>query len=143
VLTLEYGGSRLITPDVAIMDGTNTIRGADATADCAAPLCDEERRSGVAHKCSSARNWLPWAAHHFRLFYAALVAVLALWTAGLARYTLPHPRVNRPVFTRIPALAFNLHQILTEGNTMTTILIVVLVLFVLGGGGWGYSRFRN
>jgi hypothetical protein len=24
-----------------------------------------------------------------------------------------------------------------------TLLIVVLVLFVLGGGGWGYSRMRR
>jgi len=26
---------------------------------------------------------------------------------------------------------------------METVLIVVLVLFVLGGGGWGYSRWRR
>ena len=26
---------------------------------------------------------------------------------------------------------------------METILIVVLVLFLLGGGGWGYSRWRR
>jgi hypothetical protein len=26
---------------------------------------------------------------------------------------------------------------------MSTLLIVVLVLFLLGGGGWGYSRWRN
>ena len=26
---------------------------------------------------------------------------------------------------------------------MTTILIVLIVLFVLGGGGWGYSRWRG
>jgi hypothetical protein len=25
---------------------------------------------------------------------------------------------------------------------MGTLLIVLLVLFVLGGGGWGYSRWR-
>jgi len=25
---------------------------------------------------------------------------------------------------------------------MSTLLIVLLVLFVLGGGGWGYSRWR-
>ncbi|MGC8548977.1 MAG: DUF3309 family protein [Acidobacteriaceae bacterium] len=26
---------------------------------------------------------------------------------------------------------------------METILIVLLVLFLLGGGGWGYSRWRR
>jgi len=26
---------------------------------------------------------------------------------------------------------------------METILIVLLVLFLLGGGGWGYSRYRG
>jgi len=26
---------------------------------------------------------------------------------------------------------------------LTTVLIVLLVLFVLGGGGWGYSRWRR
>ncbi|MHB8502590.1 MAG: DUF3309 family protein [Candidatus Acidiferrales bacterium] len=26
---------------------------------------------------------------------------------------------------------------------MGTILIVLLVLFLLGGGGWGYSRWRR
>jgi hypothetical protein len=30
-----------------------------------------------------------------------------------------------------------------EGEDMMTILIIVLVLFVLGGGGWGYSRWRG
>jgi len=25
---------------------------------------------------------------------------------------------------------------------MDTVLIVLLVLFLLGGGGWGYSRWR-
>jgi hypothetical protein len=26
---------------------------------------------------------------------------------------------------------------------METVLIVLLVLFLLGGGGWGYSRWRG
>jgi len=26
---------------------------------------------------------------------------------------------------------------------METVLIVLVVLFLLGGGGWGYSRWRN
>ncbi len=26
---------------------------------------------------------------------------------------------------------------------METVLIVLLLLFVLGGGGWGYSRWRG
>jgi len=26
---------------------------------------------------------------------------------------------------------------------MSTILIVLLVLFLVGGGGWGYSRWRG
>jgi len=26
---------------------------------------------------------------------------------------------------------------------METVLIVILVLFLLGGGGWGYSRWRG
>jgi hypothetical protein len=30
-----------------------------------------------------------------------------------------------------------------RGSKMSTILIVLLVLFLLGGGGWGYSRWRN
>jgi hypothetical protein len=25
----------------------------------------------------------------------------------------------------------------------STLLIVLIVLFVLGGGGWGYSRYRR
>jgi hypothetical protein len=29
------------------------------------------------------------------------------------------------------------------GTTMETVLIVLVVLFLLGGGGWGYSRWRN
>ena len=28
-------------------------------------------------------------------------------------------------------------------HNMSTILIVLLVLFLLGGGGWGYSRWRG
>jgi hypothetical protein len=28
-------------------------------------------------------------------------------------------------------------------DVMSTLLIVLLVLFVLGGGGWGYSRYRR
>jgi len=31
---------------------------------------------------------------------------------------------------------------LTQEVAMGTLLIVLLVLFVLGGGGWGYSRWR-
>jgi len=27
--------------------------------------------------------------------------------------------------------------------SMETVLIVLVVLFVLGGGGWGYSRWRR
>jgi hypothetical protein len=30
-----------------------------------------------------------------------------------------------------------------ERCEMTTVLIVLLVLFLLGGGGWGYSRWRG
>jgi hypothetical protein len=30
-----------------------------------------------------------------------------------------------------------------KGETMETILIVLLVLFLIGGGGWGYSRWRR
>jgi LPXTG-motif cell wall-anchored protein len=29
-----------------------------------------------------------------------------------------------------------------EDMDMSTLLIILLVLFVLGGGGWGYSRWR-
>lgn len=32
---------------------------------------------------------------------------------------------------------------LTEEEDMETLLIVLLVLFVLGGGGWGYRRWRG
>jgi hypothetical protein len=28
-------------------------------------------------------------------------------------------------------------------RNMETLLIVLVVLFVLGGGGWGYSRWRR
>jgi hypothetical protein len=31
----------------------------------------------------------------------------------------------------------------SEEKHMETILIVLLVLFLLGGGGWGYSRWRG
>jgi hypothetical protein len=30
-----------------------------------------------------------------------------------------------------------------ERIQMETILIVLLVVFLLGGGGWGYSRYRR
>jgi hypothetical protein len=30
-----------------------------------------------------------------------------------------------------------------RGRDMETILIVVLIVFLLGGGGWGYSRWRG
>ena len=30
-----------------------------------------------------------------------------------------------------------------RGSNMETVLIVLLVLFLLGGGGWGYSRWRG
>jgi hypothetical protein len=29
------------------------------------------------------------------------------------------------------------------GSNMETVLIVLLVLFLPGGGGWGYSRWRS
>ena len=35
-----------------------------------------------------------------------------------------------------------LQLLLTQEEDMGTLLIVLLVLFVLGGGGWGYSRWR-
>ena len=42
--------------------------------------------------------------------------------------------------TCIPALV--LRRWLAKEENMGTLLIVLLVLFVLGGGGWGYSRWR-
>jgi hypothetical protein len=33
--------------------------------------------------------------------------------------------------------------LLQKRYNMSTILIVLLVLFLLGGGGWGYSRYRG
>jgi hypothetical protein len=33
--------------------------------------------------------------------------------------------------------------LVTEEEDMGTLLIVLLVLFVLGGGGWGYRRYRS
>jgi hypothetical protein len=36
---------------------------------------------------------------------------------------------------------FRLPRLLKEAD-MGTLLIVLLVLFLLGGGGWGYSRWR-
>jgi hypothetical protein len=42
------------------------------------------------------------------------------------------------------ALVPDLHCTAMEKRCeMTTLLIVLLVLFVLGGGGWGYSRWRG
>jgi hypothetical protein len=32
--------------------------------------------------------------------------------------------------------------LLASEEDMGTLLIILLVLFVLGGGGWGYSRWR-
>ncbi len=35
-------------------------------------------------------------------------------------------------------------QLLLRGDQdMSTLLIVLILLFVLGGGGWGYSRWRR
>jgi hypothetical protein len=31
----------------------------------------------------------------------------------------------------------------SEAQHMETVLIVLVVLFLLGGGGWGYSRWRG
>jgi hypothetical protein len=36
-----------------------------------------------------------------------------------------------------PASSYN------GGYKMETVLIVLLVLFLLGGGGWGYRRWRG
>ena len=42
------------------------------------------------------------------------------------------------------ALVPKLHCNWTETRCeMSTLLIVLLVLFLLGGGGWGYSRWRG
>jgi flagellar basal body-associated protein FliL len=30
-----------------------------------------------------------------------------------------------------------------RGHNMVTVLIVLLVLFLVGGGGWGYTRWRR
>ena len=30
-----------------------------------------------------------------------------------------------------------------RGYNMETILIILLVLFLVGGGGWGYTRWRR
>jgi hypothetical protein len=32
---------------------------------------------------------------------------------------------------------------INKGEIMDTLLIVILVLFLVGGGGWGYSRWRG
>jgi uncharacterized membrane protein len=44
--------------------------------------------------------------------------------------------------SRALRLAVGRLPFLTE-DVMSTLLIVLLVLFVLGGGGWGYSRYRR
>jgi hypothetical protein len=36
-----------------------------------------------------------------------------------------------------------LHWIEGKTKIMMTILIVLVVLFLIGGGGWGYSRWRG
>jgi hypothetical protein len=33
--------------------------------------------------------------------------------------------------------------LMKERCNMSTLVIVLLVLFLLGGGGWGYSRWRG
>jgi len=53
-----------------------------------------------------------------------------------------HPYTPKPDGSRAFLLAVCRLRILTE-NVMSTLLIVLLVLFVLGGGGWGYSRYRR
>ena len=72
---------------------------------------------------------------------ALLTALLSavLWTVGSC------PEVNRPAIVA----SFNMCTAqsstevpLTQEVAMGTLLIVLLVLFVLGGGGWGYSRWR-
>jgi hypothetical protein len=39
----------------------------------------------------------------------------------------------------MPLLLLSRHP---KGKHMETLLIVLVVLFVLGGGGWGYRRWR-
>jgi hypothetical protein len=36
--------------------------------------------------------------------------------------------------------SFRIYQ---GGHKVETVLIVLLVVFLLGGGGWGYSRWRG
>jgi hypothetical protein len=56
------GSIRFITPDVAIVHGASTIRGAVTLASSVvAPVCDEERRTGVADMCGPG---LPSDARH-------------------------------------------------------------------------------
>jgi len=53
-----------------------------------------------------------------------------------------HPYTVKRDGSRALLLAVRRLPFLTE-DVMSTLLIVLLVLFVLGGGGWGYSRYRR
>lgn len=54
------------------------------------------------------------------------VTSMMLWSEEVKR------RLQRPV-SFFAQMRYN----------MSTVLIVLLVLFLLGGGGWGYSRWRG
>ena len=53
-----------------------------------------------------------------------------------------HPYTPKQDGSRAFLLAVGRLPLLIE-DVMSTLLIVLLVLFVLGGGGWGYSRYRR
>jgi len=59
-------------------------------------------------------------------------------TSVFATYImLPNEEVRRPL-QRPVQLPLNKVR-----YKMETVLVVLLVLFLLGGGGWGYSRWRG
>jgi hypothetical protein len=59
-------------------------------------------------------------------------------TSALAFSNMVTPRGSKDFFgAQVNQLS------LTREDQMFTILVVVLVLFLLGGGGWGYSRWRR
>lgn len=61
---------------------------------------------------------------------------------ALALEPFVHPYTLKRDDSRAFLLAAAGFPVFTE-DAMSTLLIVLLVLFVLGGGGWGYSRYRR
>jgi hypothetical protein len=94
---------------------------------------------------SSDRMWSNWLAVLLLRQTRREVRPPARRGASMSSTAMLHPAGSLP-WVRIqsgfgPQSA--LHLGWRKGEDMMTILIIVLVLFVIGGGGWGYSRWRG